>query len=202
MTEISDKRGRGRPAAFDYDTALESAMRTFWLYGFEGTSMTELTKAMSMNKTSIYAAYGSKEALFQKAVNRYASGPVRFVAEALNEKSAFEVVKKLLTTAAVSLTNVENPSGCMIIQGALSCSKESRHIHDMLSAYRHSYEKRLVDRLDRAKEEMDIPADADTKVLAKLVVTVHQGMSVQASSGATKEELLSIANIVAEKFKQ
>jgi len=40
MTEIIDKRGRGRPAAFDYDTALESAMRTFWLYGFEGTSMT------------------------------------------------------------------------------------------------------------------------------------------------------------------
>ena len=201
MTEISDKRGRGRPAAFNYDTALESAMRTFWLYGFEGTSMTELTKAMGMNKTSIYAAYGSKEALFQKAVNRYANGPVSFIAEALNEKSAFDVVRKLLATAAVNLTNTHNPAGCMIIQGALSCSKDSQHIHDMLSAYRHSYENQLAGRLDRAKIEMDIPADADTKALAKLVATVHQGMSVQASSGATKEELLSIANIVAEKFK-
>jgi len=201
MTEIIDKRGRGRPAAFDYDTALESAMRTFWLYGFEGTSMTELTKAMGMNKTSIYAAYGSKEALFQKAVSRYANGPVSFVAEALNEKSAFEVVRKLLTTAAAKLTSAQNPAGCMIIQGALSCSKDSQHIHDMLSAYRRSYENQLAERLDRAKIEKDIPADADTKALAKLVATVHQGMSVQASSGATEEELLDIANIVAEKFK-
>lgn len=202
MSEISSKKGRGRPAAFDYDTALEAAMRTFWLYGFEGTSMSELTAAMGMNKTSIYAAYGGKEELFQKALNRYANGPGRFLAEALNEKSAFDVVKKLLTTAAVNLTNPQNPYGCMIIQGALSCSKDAQHIHDMLSGYRNSYEKLLVERLDQAKREKDIPMEADAKALAKFVTTVHQGMSVQASSGATKEELLSIAHIVADKFRQ
>ena len=201
MSEIINKRGRGRPSAFDYDTALEAAMRTFWQYGFEGTSMSELTKAMGMNKTSIYAAYGGKEELFQKALNRYANGPVKFIADALNEKSAFEVVHKLLTTAAVNLTNTQNPCGCMIIQGALSCSKESQHIHDMLSGYRNSYEKHLIARLDRAKQDKDIAMEADTKSLAKLVATVHQGMSVQASSGATKEELLSIAIMVADKFR-
>jgi len=201
MSEIINKKGRGRPSNFDYDKALECAMRTFWQYGFEGTSMSELTKAMGMNKTSIYAAYGAKEELFQKAVNRYANGPVRFVADALNEKSAFEVVKKLLTSAAENLTNPQNPCGCMIIQGALSCSKESQHIHDMLSGYRNSYEKQLIERLDRARKEMDLPMDADIKSLAKLVTTVHQGMSVQASSGATKEELLSIAHMIADKFR-
>lgn len=201
MPEIINKRGRGRPAAFDYESALDSAMRTFWRYGFEGTSMTELTHAMGMNKTSIYAAYGSKEELFQKALNKYANGPVKFVADSLNEKSAFEVVKKLLTHAAVNLTSTQQPYGCMIIQGALSCSKESQHIHDLLSAYRHSYEKQLFERLERAKAEKDIPSDADAKSLAKLVATVHQGMSVQASSGASTEELLSVANMVAEKFK-
>jgi len=201
MLETSNKRGRGRPAAFDYDTALEAAMRTFWLYGFEGTSMSELTKAMGMNKTSIYAAYGSKEELFQKAVDRYSNGPVKFVADALNEKSAYEVVNKLLTTAAVNLTNPQNPCGCLIIQGALSCSKESQHIHDILSSYRNGYEKLLIERLERAKEEKDIPMESDTKSLAKLVATVHQGMSVQASSGAGKEELLRIADLVADRFR-
>lgn len=163
--------------------------------------MAELTHAMGMNKTSIYSAYGSKEELFQKALNRYANGPVKFVADSLNEKTAFEVVKKLLTDAAVNLTSTKQPYGCMIIQGALSCSKESQHIHDLLSSYRRNYEKLLSERLERAKTENDIPSDADSKSLAKLVATVHQGMSVQASSGASTEELLSVANMVAEKFK-
>ena len=202
MPEITDKRGRGRPAAFDYDIALDSAMRTFWRYGFEGTSMSELTNAMGMNKTSIYAAYGSKEALFKKALDRYANGPAKFVADSLNEKSAYDVVKSLLTNAAVNLTSTDQPCGCMIIQGALTCSKESSHIHDLLSGYRNSYEKLLIDRLERAKMEKDIAADADIESLAKLVTTVHQGMSVQASSGATTEELMRVANIIAERFKK
>lgn len=200
MSEISNKRGRGRPANFDYETALDAAMRVFWRYGFEGASMAELTKAMAMNKTSLYAAYGSKEALFQKALNRYANGPVSFVAEALNEKTAFEVVKKLLCTAAVKLTDTQNP-GCMIIQGALTCSQDAQHIHDMLSGYRNNYETRLIERFERAKKEKDLPMQADTKLLAKLVATVHQGMSVQASSGATTEELLNIAHMIANQFK-
>jgi DNA uptake protein ComE-like DNA-binding protein len=90
----------------------------------------------------------------------------------------------------------------MIIQGALTCSKESSHIHDLLSGYRNSYEKLLIDRLERAKMEKDIAADADIESLAKLVTTVHQGMSVQASSGATTEELMRVANIIAERFKK
>lgn len=201
MMESGIKKKRGRPAAFDYDTALEAAMQLFWRHGYEGTSMQALTHAMGMNKTSIYAAYGSKEALFHKALNRYAQGPVKFVTEALLQPTAVGVVYHMLTVAAEFLTNPQTPHGCLIIQGALSCSHEARHIHALLSGYRASYENQLAERLERAKCENDLPADADTVAMAKLVATVHQGMSVQAASGATKEALLHIAVMVANLFK-
>ena len=62
---------RGRPRSFDRDAALQAAIKVFWDQGFEGASMAALTEAMGINAPSLYACFGSKEALFQEAVTRY-----------------------------------------------------------------------------------------------------------------------------------
>lgn len=196
------KRKRGRPATFDYEIALEKAMQTFWAYGFEGTSMSTLTDALSMNKASIYAVFGSKEDLFNKALDRYVKGPAAFVTESLNEATAVKVVEKFLMTSARSLTNKNHPCGCMVIQSALTCSLEAKHIHDRLAGYRAAYEAAFAKRFERAIAENDLPRDANCRALAKLMVTVQQGMSVQASSGANEQELLLVADLVVNQFKQ
>ena len=70
------ERGRiGRPREFDPDEALESALQVFWEKGYEGASLTELTGAMGITKPSMYAAFGNKEQLFRRAVERYTAGP-------------------------------------------------------------------------------------------------------------------------------
>jgi AcrR family transcriptional regulator len=65
----------GRPRAFDVDKALNRALRVFWRKGYEGASLSDLTKAMEINRPSLYAAIGNKEELFHKALERYAEGP-------------------------------------------------------------------------------------------------------------------------------
>ncbi len=61
----------GRQREFDEEIALEAAMSAFWANGFSGTSMADLTRAMGINKPSLYAAFGNKEALFVRALTHY-----------------------------------------------------------------------------------------------------------------------------------
>src|SRR2546422_11461457 len=90
----------GRPRAFDVEKALDLALRVFWEKGYEGTALSDLTEAMGINRPSLYAAFGNKEALFRKALDRYADGPASYVREALNEPTARAVVERLLRATA------------------------------------------------------------------------------------------------------
>jgi len=99
----------GRPRSFDLNKALDRALYVFWRKGYEGTSLSDLTKTMGINRASLYAAFGDKEALFRKALERYRGGPAAYTQEALNETTARAVVERLLRGAADLTTAPRNP---------------------------------------------------------------------------------------------
>src|SRR6516164_7920615 len=113
----------GRPREFDVDQALDSALRVFWRKGYEGTTLPDLTKAMGINRPSLYAAFGSKEELFRQTLDRYAAGPAAYVRAALTEPTARAVAERLLAGAIDVVTNRRNPRGCLLVQGALACGE-------------------------------------------------------------------------------
>src|SRR5713226_3358653 len=96
MKPDKSARSKGRPRAFDVDRALDRALHVFWQKGYEGASLSDLTKAMGINRPSLYAAFGDKEALFRKALDRYADGPASYVGEALKEPTGRAVAERLL----------------------------------------------------------------------------------------------------------
>ena len=200
MTTTKPTRQRGRPPAFDHDEALEKALKVFWSRGFEGASMTELTEALGINRPSIYAAFGNKEELFRKALGKYLAGPVAFVTEAMKEPTSRQVVEKFLISSAEFLTNPDNPRGCMIVHGALSCGQSSELIQQELITYRKNYEDNLRQRFELARSQGDLPSDTSASDLAKYVATLHQGMSVQATSGATIEELMAVVQVALKSW--
>ena len=102
-------RPNGRPRSFDFDDALDAAMQVFWRKGYEGASLSDLTQAMGINRPSLYAAFGNKNTLFRKALDRYAEGPAAYVAEALKQPTARAVTQKLLHGAADLLTDPAHP---------------------------------------------------------------------------------------------
>ena len=191
---------RGRPPSFNQDEALEKALNVFWMHGYEGTSMAELTEALGMNKPSIYAAFGNKEELFRKALAKYLAGPAAFVAEALNQPTAQRVVEKFLFGAVEFLTNANTPRGCMVVQGALTCGEASVQIQKELMNHRQSYENALKQRFDLAVTQGDLPPHTNSAALAKYLATMHQGLSVQATSGATQAELTEVVNIAIQNW--
>lgn len=200
MNTDKTAKPRGRPSAFKHDEALEKAMHVFWAHGYEGASLATLTEAMGINKPSMYAAFGSKEDLFRKAVQKYISGPASFVAASMKEPTSKQIATRLLTEAAEFLTSCEHPQGCMVIQGALTCGEGSAHIQKEMMAFRHSYESALANRFAQCRSAGDLPEDADVAALARYVATLHQGMSVQATSGATKEELMRMVQIALSQW--
>src|SRR5882672_4327357 len=114
-------RPLGRPRSFDMDRALDRALQVFWRKGYEGASLSDLTKAMGINRPSLYAAFGDKQALFRKAVDRYAKGPAAYICQALQEPTARAVAERLLHGSVDLLTNPANPRGCLMVQSALAC---------------------------------------------------------------------------------
>ncbi len=194
------KKARGRPLAFNQDEVLDKALNVFWSRGYEGASMAELSEALGINKPSIYAAFGNKESLFRKALERYNSGPVAFVGEAMKAPTAQQAVEKLLTQAADLFSDETTPNGCMIVQGALTCGQSAHPIQQELIAYRGNFEDMLTQRFDLAKKQGDLPSNVNSKQLAKYIATIHQGMSVQATSGATRQELLAVVKMAMKNW--
>jgi AcrR family transcriptional regulator len=185
----------GRPRAFDVDRALECALRLFWRKGYEGTSLPDLTKAMGINRPSLYAAFGNKEALFLKALDRYAEGPAAFRREALDKPTAREVVERLLTGTVDLLTDPSNPCGCLAVQGALACGEAADPVRLELNTRRAEAEAEIRERLEQAKSTGDLPADSDPADLARYIAVVIYGMAVQAAGGARRDYLQRVVEI-------
>jgi AcrR family transcriptional regulator len=182
----------GRPRTFDADVALDRALAVFWRNGYEGASLPALTKAMGINRPSLYAAFGNKEALFRKAVRRYEGGPARYAPKALEKPTAREVVEALLEGIVALLTRPQNPGGCLMVQGALACGENGAGVRQNLASRRESGVAAIRRRFQRAIREGDLPARADASALARFVATVMHGMAVQAASGASRKELLRV----------
>jgi AcrR family transcriptional regulator len=190
-----EKSRLGRPRGFDAQRALDRALAIFWRDGYEGASLPALTKAMGINRPSLYAAFGNKEALFRKALARYDRGPAGYTYKALKKPKAREVVAALLEGIVALLTRPQNPGGCLMVQGALACGENGRRVREELASQRAAGVVAIRRRFQRAIDEGDLPANADASGLARFVATVMHGMAVQAASGASRKELVRVKDM-------
>ncbi|MBD1871334.1 TetR/AcrR family transcriptional regulator [Cyanobacteria bacterium FACHB-471] len=183
---------QGRPRAFNVDIALEQALLLFWRKGYLGTSLTDLTEAMGINRPSLYAAFGNKETLFRKALDRYRDQRTTYVRDALEEPTARRVIERIMQGVVELVTNPNNPSSCLVAQSLLTFADPDDPLHQELVERRAADELAIRDRFERAASEGDLPPDADPADLARFVLTVNSGLSVQAAGGASRTELLQV----------
>jgi len=177
------------------DQALDAALRVFWRKGYEGATLPDLTEAMGINRPSLYAAFGNKEELFRRVIARYIEGPAACVRKALDEPTARAVAEQLLTATLEVVTDPRNPHGCLLVQGALACSEETESLRQELLARRQASETAIRQRFERAQAEGDLPAEIDPIDLARYIATVMRGLAVQASGGASRDELRRVADL-------
>jgi AcrR family transcriptional regulator len=185
----------GRPRAFCEDTALEAAMRVFWEKGYEGTSLTDLTEAMGINRASLYSSFGDKEALFRRALARYREGPAAYLRMALQEPTARKVVEGLLKGVVDLLGNPANPRGCLSTQGALATGLGAQPIKNALIEWRKGGEREIQKRFKRAKAEGDLQEDINIGDLTRYLSSVIYGLGIMAANGDTKADLTRVVDM-------
>ena len=185
----------GRPREFDADEALERALELFWRQGYEGTSLGQLTAAMGINRPSLYAAFGNKESLFRKALDRYVDAGMAFLRDALEEPTARRAIETLLRGYVALVTDPRTPAGCLTVNGALACGPDADSIRAELTARRLAGEAALRARLQRARKDGDLPADANPADLARYINTIAQGIAVQAAGGASRKQLDHVVDV-------
>lgn len=188
---------RGRPRAFDREAALARATRLFWARGYEATSIADLTAAMGVAAPSLYAAFGSKAALYAEALEHYRkSYEDRVWRRFLAAPTAREAVGAYLHDMAAALTGGDDgaPCGCMVTLSAVA-SEGHPELGDLVRAARAVTFERLTGRLARAVSEGEIPASADVAALARFVQTLQSGMSILARDGAGRADLDAVADV-------
>lgn len=193
----SAPRARGRPRAFDRDAALAQATHLFWSKGYEATSIADLTEAMGIGSPSLYAAFGSKDALYAEAVRHYEQtyrGVVWAGFEAAT--TAREAVWALLRDSAAGLTGKvqDVPHGCMVALSTVD-GEEHGELCSLLRTARSGTLVRVTARLKQAIQEGELPPDTDVHALARFVQTLQGGMSILARDGISGDELYAVAEV-------
>jgi AcrR family transcriptional regulator len=189
MDMPATKTCKGRPREFCVEQALAAALGVFWTKGYEGTSLSDLTEAMGITRPSLYAAFGNKEELFRKALDLYEREKLAYVQEALAAPTSRGVAERLLKGALETLTGECVPRGCLRIIGSMTCGSEAGSVRDDLHSRRASSQAAVVARMEQAKADGDLPEHTDVEGISNYLLAIIQGLSVQANSGATKEQL-------------
>jgi len=193
---------KGRPREFDADKALDAALLLFWRRGYEGTSLSALTDAMGINMPSLYAAFGNKEMLFKKALQRYLQGPAYYLPNALKESTARGAVEKLFAGAIKMVMHPRHPDGCLLVHGALASGPDADNARKELSRIRTAAESAVRHRFEHAITSGDLPASVDAAKLARYVITVVWGLSVQGAGGATRTQLKEVAELAMRSWPE
>jgi AcrR family transcriptional regulator len=189
-------RKRGRPRAYDPDTALARARDVFWDAGFTGSSLDALSTATAMNRPSLYGAFGDKEALYLRTLERYRDESLVAMRQALDPGRSLREGLGILCASALSvyLDGEAGARGCLLIGTAAVEAVLHPAVRAVLHGSLAAFERVLEERFRLARERGEIGAAADATMLARLASAVLHSLAVRARAGDARAVLEAIAD--------
>lgn len=169
-----------RPRDFDESKVLDAAIDRFWDFGFGATSVRELGDAMGLGPTSLYNAFGDKNALFARCLDRYLDNTLRVrigQAERLPPRAAIERFVDGFVEDSLA-----DPRGCMLVNTALEVAPHDTAIHDFIADRLGELETFLAGLIAAGQQDGSIATLYPAGDIARLLVTTILGLRVLARS--------------------
>ena len=192
-SEKTEKRPRGRPRKFDHDEVLDAAVLVFWEKGYDGASIEDLTRAMGINRPSLYATFGNKRDLFIRVIDRYARthGSTAFSAFRI-EPDNREAVSAFFLASIECATQDGRPRGCLINTVATDAAENDTDLRDKLSMMFSKTDRAIARHLE-ANQSDTSSGSHDPEGLARMTHSVTHSIMTRARAGASRAELTGIA---------
>lgn len=190
------KSSPGRPLEFDPDAALDAAMQIFWRYGYENTSMQNLLDGMNLSKSSLYQAFGGKQALFERCMTRYGDEMIGTLREALQASpSGLGFIRQFLESVLDEARGVCETRGCLVLNTANEFARRNPQIAQAVSQGLNRFHEVLRAAVERAQKEGDIPSERDATMLATYLVSSMSGLKTMSKAGAGEKPLKGIIDL-------
>ena len=195
MGQKTPRRPRGRPRAYDPETALGDATQAFWRAGFAGTSLDDLSAATGMNRPSLYGAFGDKRELYLSTLDRYVEQSRAGMIDALDDDLPIaEGLQQVYDRAlALYFSDATAPLGCFLIGTAATEAARDPGVRRKLGAGLRELTRTFEERLRRAQASGEIDADADPAVLADLAAAVLYSIALRARAGDSRASLRALS---------
>jgi AcrR family transcriptional regulator len=190
MVQTAPAKRRGRPPAYDADTALSQAMATFWKAGYAATSLDDITAATGMNRPSLYAAFGDKRAIYLKALERYGASAQAAFGQALTfTRPLREDFERVFATALDIYTAGDDAQGCFMISTATVEATHDPQVREALTASLRRMDAAFESRLRFAAEKGEALPSDDLKGLAQMAGAILHTIAIRSRAGETRAQL-------------
>ena len=195
----SGTKRRGRPRAFDCDAVLETVLELFWERGFTATSLDDISAATGVSRPSLAAAFGDKQALYIKAMERYQDNIKAQLDTVLTCNGCADSMRGIINRyfdimIRAYTGEAEHPLGCAFMCTALNEAPQHESILEMLQGTIEGFDRRFEDFFTLAKEKGFLRPDADPKILTQIISGLTSNLLVRARAGAGREELKAITD--------
>lgn len=191
------KASPGRPLEFDPDVALMAAMQVFWCKGYENTSMQDLLEAMQLSKSSLYQAFGGKQALFERCIARYGDFLTGQLRVALAEApSGLVFIRHFLESVLDEARGELEARGCLVLNTANEFARRDPRIAEAVAEGLGRFHGLLLEAVQRAQREGDIPPERDAVMLANYLMNNMSGLKTLSKAGADEASLKGIIELV------
>jgi len=192
----------GRPLEFDPDAALGAAMHVFWRKGYEHTSMQDLLDAMGLSKSSLYQAFGGKQALFERCMTHYGDEMIGGLRAALQTSpSGLGFIRRFLESVLDEARGVCEAKGCLVLNTANEFARRNPQIAQAVAQGLNRFHEVLRAAVMRAQQEGDIEANRDAAMLATYLVSSMSGLKTLSKAGAGESTLQGVIELTLRGLK-
>jgi AcrR family transcriptional regulator len=194
------KRPRGRPRAYEPEKALALAMEAFWEGGYSGTSLDTLAEKMGMNRPSLYGAFGDKQQLYLKALERYSDSSRAFVKAAFEADQSLSKALMQVYTAAIDLyvSGNKGQRGCFSTVTAATEAATNPVVREAYAMTLKRLDGAFEGRFKKATADGDLPSSADPKMLGRLATAIIHTLALRARGGEPRAALIATAKSAVE----
>ena len=187
----------GRPIEFDTDEVLGAATLTFWSKGYEATSMQDLLAATRLSKSSLYQAFGGKQALFGRCISGYTDQMVGQLRGRLDQSaSPLDFIATTLREIAAEGAATAAPRGCLVMNTASEFGQREPEFARWVESGITRVRTVMLLAVKRGQARGEITSNRTAAILADYLMSSIAGLRTMVKAGAPQKMVAGVVDVI------